>query len=141
MNKGRRICDYLKSIRQDIADQNGIEYHSSECNFKGECSGTCPKCDAELIDLQNKINSIPHAKRNLTLAGIALTVSLAGCNNVNGKYERPLAGELKPVCTNDSIIDDNMVGDIYEIREDEDQSIDFDSVAINKKDDSVKVDE
>lgn len=48
MGKGKDICDTLKSIRKQIADENGIEYLPSECNYHGDCSGTCPKCEGEL---------------------------------------------------------------------------------------------
>lgn len=26
----------------------GIEYEISECDFQGDCKGTCPKCESEL---------------------------------------------------------------------------------------------
>ena len=48
MNKGKSTCKVLKDIRQKIADVNGIRYVPKECNFKGECKGTCPACEAEI---------------------------------------------------------------------------------------------
>ncbi|MBQ9100350.1 MAG: hypothetical protein IJY54_03090 [Paludibacteraceae bacterium] len=42
-NKGKEKCNALKMIRQEIALQNGIAFKTTECNFKGECKGTCPK--------------------------------------------------------------------------------------------------
>lgn len=39
--RGRNICDTLKAIRKQIADANGIDYSPDECNYKGECMGTC----------------------------------------------------------------------------------------------------
>ena len=43
--RGRNICNTLKAIRKQIADANGISYSPEECHFKGECKGTCPKCE------------------------------------------------------------------------------------------------
>ena len=31
--RGRNICDTLKAIRKQIADANGIDYSSEECNY------------------------------------------------------------------------------------------------------------
>ena len=54
MRKGKEKCEILKAIRTYVADKYGVEYTPSECNHKGECQGTCPKCDGELADLQKK---------------------------------------------------------------------------------------
>ncbi len=53
--RGRNICDTLKAIRKEIADANGIEYSPEECHFKGECRGTCPKCEQEVKDLEYEL--------------------------------------------------------------------------------------
>ena len=55
MKKGREKCEILKAIRAYVADKYGIEYTPTECNHKGECRGTCPKCDAELEELQEEL--------------------------------------------------------------------------------------
>ena len=44
---GREKCRALKRLRDDIAGQNGIELNREECTYEGECTGTCPKCEAE----------------------------------------------------------------------------------------------
>lgn len=49
---GKDKCELLKAIRRQIAEQYGLEYNPTECHHKGECAGTCPRCDAELKDLQ-----------------------------------------------------------------------------------------
>lgn len=54
-NPGKKKCETLRAIRQQIADSNGIEYHSHECTFEGKCKGTCPACEAELRYLTEKI--------------------------------------------------------------------------------------
>ncbi|MGN1410995.1 MAG: hypothetical protein ACI4WH_00605 [Oscillospiraceae bacterium] len=52
---GKQKCEYLKFIRDLIAEKNNINYHSQECGFSGECLGTCPKCEEELKYLSDKI--------------------------------------------------------------------------------------
>lgn len=45
--KGKEKCDFLRSIRKEIADKNGIEYAPEPCTHEGDCLGTCPACDKE----------------------------------------------------------------------------------------------
>lgn len=40
-----------------MAEQYGLKYHPTECHHKGECIGTCPRCDAELKDLQRQLEA------------------------------------------------------------------------------------
>lgn len=53
--KSKDKCNLLKAIRRQIAGQYGLKYHPVECHHKGECAGTCPRCDAELQDLQRQL--------------------------------------------------------------------------------------
>ena len=57
MESGKEKCERLKAIRMRIAEQYSLEYTPTECTHKGECSGTCPKCDAELHDLQEQFDN------------------------------------------------------------------------------------
>ena len=57
MNQGKEKCEILRRIRQDVAERYGLQYTPSECKHPGDCSGTCPKCDAELKDLQRQLES------------------------------------------------------------------------------------
>lgn len=54
---GKDKCELLKAIRRQIAEQYGLEYHPTECLHKGGCAGTCPRCDAELQDLQRQLEA------------------------------------------------------------------------------------
>ena len=56
METGKEKCERLKAIRKQIAEQYGLEYVPTECTHKGECTGICSKCDAELRDLQEQLN-------------------------------------------------------------------------------------
>ena len=55
MDNGKEICKILKEIRQRIAEENDIELITSECTYKGDCQGTCPKCEAELRYLEQEL--------------------------------------------------------------------------------------
>ena len=58
---GKEKCKYLKELRASIAKAYKIEgFEYKECEFKGECSGTCPACDAEAEDLYMKLNAMGH---------------------------------------------------------------------------------
>jgi len=57
MTQGKQICNLLKDIRKRIAEVNGIELLTSECDYEGECSGSCPKCDEELRYLNELLSS------------------------------------------------------------------------------------
>lgn len=57
MCSGKEKCEILRRIRQDIAERYGLQYTPSECKHQGDCAGTCPKCDAELEDLQRQLES------------------------------------------------------------------------------------
>lgn len=77
--KGKIKCEYLKQLRKEIADKNGINYEISKCEYQGECKGTCPRCDAELKQLTEQVKAKKLAKG---LAGVTLgvaAVTLAGC--------------------------------------------------------------
>ena len=55
MNKGKSTCKFLNDIRRRIADANGIRYAPKECNYEGECKGTCPACEAEVRYLEGEL--------------------------------------------------------------------------------------
>lgn len=78
---GKSICKILKDIRKKIAEDNDINYVTSECKYQGECSGTCPKCEAELRYLEEELSIRKNLGKTVALAGIAaaLVVGSAGC--------------------------------------------------------------
>ena len=49
---GKEKCRILKQIRAEIARENDIEWVVSECKHKGNCKGTCPKCEQEVRQLE-----------------------------------------------------------------------------------------
>jgi len=55
MARGKQTCKILKEIRRQIAEANDIEFVTSECRYKGDCLGTCPKCEAEVQYLEQQL--------------------------------------------------------------------------------------
>ena len=60
---GKKICEYLRNQRIELAKANGIEFESEECPSIGPCAGTCAKCDQESAYLRDELEAIPAADR------------------------------------------------------------------------------
>ncbi len=88
---GKSKCKILKDIRKKIAEDNDIAYVTSECKYQGECSGTCPKCEAELRYLEDELNKRKNIGKAVAVAGIAaaLVVGAAGCTMDDVPPEAP----------------------------------------------------
>ena len=71
MARGKQTCKILKEIRRQIAEANGIEFATSECRYRGDCLGTCPKCEAEVRYLEQQLRARSLAGKAVALAGIS----------------------------------------------------------------------
>ena len=82
MAKGKKTCKILKEIRRQIAEANDIEYVVEECQYKGECLGTCPKCEAEVRYLEQQLHQRQLLGKAVMVAGISAgLLSLNSCGN------------------------------------------------------------
>lgn len=79
MTRGKSICRVLREIRRQIAEANEIGYDSSDCHYQGECAGTCPKCEAEVVYLETQLSARRMAGKAVALAGISTSMFLAAC--------------------------------------------------------------
>ena len=70
MEIGKRICEKLKELRKRIADANDIPFEIVDCTHKGDCPGTCPKCESELRDLTDAIEKREREGKPVNLDGI-----------------------------------------------------------------------
>lgn len=79
---GKSKCKVLKDIRKKIAEANDIAYVTSDCKYQGNCSGTCPKCEAEVRYLEEELAKRKNLGKIVAVAGIAATlvVASAGCD-------------------------------------------------------------
>lgn len=86
MAKGKQTCRILKEIRKQIAEANGIEFVTSECRYKGDCTGTCPKCEAEVHYLERQLHARTLAGKAVALAGISAgMIFMSGCGETTPK--------------------------------------------------------
>lgn len=80
MTQGKHICRILKEIRRQIAEANNIDFITAECNYKGDCRGTCPRCEAEVRFLERQLRARSRAGKVVTIAGISAGLMLmSGC--------------------------------------------------------------
>ena len=80
MAKGKQTCKILKEIRKQIAAENDIKLVIEECTYKGACSGTCPKCEAEVRYLERELEKRQRMGKAAIVAG--LSVGLLGASQV-----------------------------------------------------------
>ena len=64
----------MKEIRRQIAEANDIEYVVEECQYKGDCKGTCPKCEAEVRYLEEQLHQRQILGKAVMVAGLSLGV-------------------------------------------------------------------
>lgn len=70
MVRGKQTCKILKEIRRQIAEANDIEFITSECQYQGDCLGTCPKCEAEVRYLEQQQAKTDSGKSNHSIRHI-----------------------------------------------------------------------
>ena len=96
MMPGRQTCKMLKEIRKQIARANDIEYIVSECQYKGNCLGTCPKCEAEVRYLTQALERRRSAGKVVSLVGISM--GLMGIPLVASAMEKEMSAVQDTVC-------------------------------------------
>lgn len=88
MARGKETCRILKEIRWQIAEANDIEFITSECRYKGDCLGTCPKCEDKVCfllygnhkKLKHKISKILKLKLAMKYLFIIMSVIFYSCS-------------------------------------------------------------
>ena len=141
--QGKEKCKALKEIRKQIAENNDIKYVVDECKHKGDCKGTCPKCEAEVRYLEKELEKRRVLGQKVAIAGVSLGIAatFSACatsigdilpigNDLGGApsaaYEEDLGGaaELPP--------EEELMGDPVEIiPEDENQDDETDNTSEN----------
>lgn len=79
---GKSKCKILKDIRRQIAEKNGIELVIEECKYKGDCLGTCPRCEAEVRYLEKELEKRRALGKKVAVAGLVATLAATstGCD-------------------------------------------------------------
>ena len=100
MAKGKQTCKILKEIRKQIAEENDIELVIEECTYKGDCLGTCPRCEAEVRYLERELKKRQRLGKVAVVAGMSLGTMLVttSCDtNKSLSKKEPLAGDVVAV--------------------------------------------
>ena len=89
MKRGKQTCKILKEIRRQIAEANDIEFITSECQYQGDCLGTCPKCEAEVRYLEQQLERKQVSGKAITVlgisAGLIAMTPMTSCTNSANK--------------------------------------------------------
>lgn len=93
MTHGKNICNQQKEVRKRIAEENGIPLEIEECTYKGECRGTCPRCEAEVRYLENALADRLRLGKVATVAGLALGLAAT----TQAQAPQTAAPEVPPV--------------------------------------------
>lgn len=113
MKRGKQTCKILKDIRRQIAEANDIEFITSECQFQGDCLGTCPKCEAEVRYLEQQLERKRIAGKAITVLGISAGLvamsPMTSCTNSANK------GTNQEVANDSTISEDLLFGDVVPI--------------------------
>ena len=119
---GKNKCKLLKEIRQKIADENDISFVTTECKFKGECTGTCPKCEAEVRYLEQELEKRKKAGKAVAVAGIAaaMVVTASGCDLFSKavRGEAPIDGGMETEPSTELWIEKGLIEAPTEVTED-----------------------
>lgn len=109
MQPGKQKCKILKQIRKQIADANDISYVIEECPHKGDCAGTCPKCEAEVRYLESQLAERRRLGKAVAVVGLAAGLTAvasvtSSCFRHNGDMAyQPLEGDVACPVDTDSI--------------------------------------
>ena len=118
MTRGKSICEYLKSIRKQIAKANGIDYSPMQCTHKGDCAGTCPACEQEREYLEHQLSTKQKMGVPIKIIGLSMALASGGaCSSDPSTPSNPsevdpnlgdtvlLTEELRPSCPDSSATD------------------------------------
>lgn len=102
--KGKEKCKILKEIRAQIAAANEIAWVTEECPHKGECRGTCPKCEAEVRKLERELERRRALGKTVAVVGLSagLIATTTACDALNDFGQEQVAGDMPAVSTTTS---------------------------------------
>ena len=115
MAKGKQTCKILKEIRKQIAAENDIEFVTSECTHKGDCRGTCPKCEAEVLYLERELEKRQRLGKAAIFAGMTLgtAITAASCGPLLPPPDGMLVEPDDTITTTTDTVRNDSVEDIY----------------------------
>jgi len=109
MVHGKNICNQLKEVRKRIAEENDIPLEIEECSYKGECRGTCPRCEAEVRYLENALADRLRLGKVATVAGLALGLATTTAQAQTPVQSTPISDSI----THREILEEGGIGDDF----------------------------
>ncbi|GEM_PF-863979 len=86
--KGKRKCETLKAIRLEIAKAYNINYTPRQCNHKGDCNGTCPACEQEVMYIEQQIKNNIACGKAIAITSVATSIiALSACDSQPQTYQ------------------------------------------------------
>ena len=79
----------MKSVRREVAAANGIELEIPDCTFDGECPGTCPRCEAEVRQLEQALSHRQSLSQKVAIVGVAMGLALSGMSAASAQNVNP----------------------------------------------------
>ena len=65
-----------------VAKANDIKYAPTECHHKGDCAGTCPKCEAEVRWLEQQLQLRRQLGKAVAVVGVSMGLAaLTSCES------------------------------------------------------------
>lgn len=94
--KGKDKCKILKEIRAQIAAANDIDWVVENCSHKGECRGTCPKCEAEVLTLERALARRRALGKTVAVVGLSagMIVASTSCAEMSSIGGNQLDGDM-----------------------------------------------
>lgn len=106
--KGKEKCKILKEIRAEIARANDIEWVTENCTHKGDCRGTCPKCESEVYALERALARRQALGKTVAVVGLSagIIATSASCEALEEFRGNELDGDMavSEVTTTDSSV-------------------------------------
>ncbi|MBO4658187.1 MAG: energy transducer TonB [Prevotella sp.] len=96
MKRGKKICKTLKEVRMQVARANDIEYAPTECHHEGDCTGTCPKCEAEVQYLERQLNLRRQLGKAVAVVGVSMGLAAITACKTHKSTPIELAGDVEP---------------------------------------------
>ena len=106
MTRGKNICNQLKEVRKRIAEENSIPLEIEECTYKGECRGTCPRCEAEVRYLENALADRLRLGKVATVAGLAIGLATT---TMQAQTEVPIIDIGQPVDSTHQVVSNGVL--------------------------------
>lgn len=115
-NNGKAKCAALKEIRRQIARSAGIAYDPPQCTHQGDCSGTCPACEAEVRYLEEQLAQ--RGKRSVAAAavgGLMVAGLMSSCDRVLVRGKMAPDYQLQGDVPYTEVVSNSMVGSTRQV--------------------------